>query len=246
MAEFVHLHVHSEFSLLDGAIRCRSLAAEAQKLGMRGVALTDHANMFGAIHHYKGCKAAGITPIIGCEVNVARTGEGAHGARPGDDPPLDHLVLIAENATGYRNLLRIVSRGHLEPVHSHLPSVTLETVAEDSAGLIALTGCMGGVVSQQILEHGEAAGRRMLERLTAAVPEGSLYVELQDHGMIEQPVLNRLLRDAAADMGLPIVASNDCHFLDKAGGEAQLYLQCIATGRAFADAVIRQVEQPGG
>src|SRR5690606_11724811 len=111
MAEFVHLHVHSEFSLLDGAIRCRSLAGEAQKLGMRGVALTDHANMFGAIHHYKGCKAAGITPIIGCEVNVARVSE--KGSRPSDDPPLDHLVLIAENATGYKNLLRIVSRGHL-------------------------------------------------------------------------------------------------------------------------------------
>jgi DNA polymerase III subunit alpha len=235
MSEFVHLHVHSEFSLLDGAIRCRSLAGSAQKLGMRGVALTDHANMFGAIQHYQACRAVGITPIIGCEINVARDPDAVR--RAGEEVPLDHLVLLAENATGYKNLLRIVSRGQLSPVHPHQPSVTLDTVAEDSAGLIALTGCMGGVVSQQILEHGEQAGRRMLERLTAAVPAGSLYVELQDHGMVEQPVLNRLLREAAADMGLPLVATNDCHFLDPAGGEAQLYLQCIATGRAFADAV---------
>ena len=234
LPEFVHLHVHTEYSLLDGAIRCKALAGEASKLGMRAVAMTDHANMFGGITHYQACRAAGITPIIGCEVNVARP---LPAGSSSDERPLDHLVLLAENAVGYKNLLRIVSMGHIQPASPAGPSVELETIAASSEGLIGLSGCMAGVVSQQLLEQGEGAGRRALERLAAAFPQGSLYVELQDHGLVEQPILNKLLTKAAGEMGLPLVASNDCHFLDKSDGEAQLYLSCIATGRGFADAL---------
>jgi len=238
-AEFVHLHVHSEYSLLDGSIRCKSLADSARQLGMPAVALTDHGNMFGAITHYQRCLATDVTPILGCEVNVLRDRpEGAsHRIGSGQDAPLDHLVLIAENAEGYENLLRVVSMGHLEPASPMAPSVRLETIAESSKGLIGLSGCMGGVVAQQILVFGEQAGREALERLSAVFEPGSFFVELQDHGLVEQPVLNGLLVDLAGQLGLDLCATNDCHFLDKSDGEAQLYLSCIATGRAFASAL---------
>jgi DNA polymerase-3 subunit alpha len=235
VAEFVHLHVHTEYSLLDGAIRCKGLAEAAKARGMRAIAITDHGNMFGAITHYSACAKAGIRPILGCEVNVVRGAAPADGAQPPNDTPLDHLTLIAENEVGYKNLLRVVSRGHLEPAHGMAPSVRLETIAEDSKGLIGMTGCMGGVLAQQILEYGEEAGERELERLRGAFEPGALYVELQDHGMVEQPVLNGLLVGMARRHGLPLVATNDCHFLDKSDGEAQLYLSCIASGRAYAD-----------
>ncbi|MCA9624349.1 MAG: DNA polymerase III subunit alpha, partial [Myxococcales bacterium] len=231
MAEFAHLHVHTEYSLLDGAIPIKKLAGAAKDMGLPAIALTDHNNMFGAIRHYKACKAAGITPILGCEVNVVR--EGTSGAA---DPPLDHLLLIAENLTGYKNLLRIVSRGHTHPASPAAPSVTMETLEAGTEGILGLTACMGGVLAQQYLMYGVEAGRRMLDRLRGLFSPGNLYVELQDHGMVEQPVLNRLLLEGARDMGLPVVASNDCHFLDKSDGEAQLYLSCIATNRAYADA----------
>lgn len=238
MAEFAHLHVHTEFSLLDGAIPCKKLAKAAAELGMPAIALTDHNNMFGAIRHYTACKAVGITPILGCEVNVLREGfdPGSHEA------PIDHLVLLAENEAGYKNLLRIVSRGHTHSVSPNAPTVTLDTIAQrpdgrpGTEGIIGLSACMGGVLAQQYLMHGVEAGRRMMERLANTFTAGSLYIELQDHGMVEQPVLNKLLFDGARDMGLPVVASNDCHFLDRSDGEAQLYLSCIATNRAFADA----------
>ncbi len=243
MAEFVHLHVHTEYSLLDGAIRCKDLAKEAAARQMRAVAMTDHNNMFGAITHYTACERAGVQPILGCEVNVLRHGFALEApAEAGGKPqpshgPVDHLTLIAENPVGYRNLLRIVSMGHLEPASIAAPSVSLETIAEGAEGIIALTGCMGGVVAQQILEQGEAAGDAELDRLVEVFEPGSLFVELQDHGMVEQPVLNRLLVDIAARRGLPLVATNDCHFLGKGDGEAQLYLSCIALGRAYSDAL---------
>jgi DNA polymerase III subunit alpha len=229
VAEFAHLHVHTEYSLLDGAIPCKKLAGMAAEHGMRAIALTDHNNMFGAIRHYSACERAGITPILGCEVNVLREGTDENG-------PLDHLVLLAENLEGYRNLLHIVSKGHTDPVSPAAPSVSLETVGASTEGLICLSACMGGVLAQQYLMYGIDAGRRMLDRLSGLFTPGSFFVELQDHGMAEQPVLNRLLVEGARDMNLPVVASNDCHFLDRSDGEAQLYLSCIATGRPYVDA----------
>ena len=233
-AEFVHLHVHTEYSLLDGAIRCKDLAGQAKQLGMTAVALTDHGNMFGAIHHHWSCERAGIQPIFGCEVNVLRehVGETLRG-----DPPVDHLVLLAENEQGYRNLLKIVSMGHLEPASERGPSVKLDTIAAASEGIIGMTACMGGVLAQQVLEYGDGAGRDVLDRLRGVFQPGSLYVELQDHGLPEQPVLNGLLAGMARDVGVPVLGSNDCHFGERSDGEAQLYLSCIAGGRSFADAL---------
>ena len=232
-AEFVHLHVHSQYSLLDGALKIKDLVARTKSLGMHAVALTDHGNMFGAIQLYKACKEKDVQAILGCEVNVARRREDRPGHR-GD--AVDHLVLIAENEAGYKNLVRVVSKGHVEPASSLAPSVTLESIAEHSEGLIALTGCMGGMVAQRVLEQGEGEGRAELERLRAAFAPGALYVELQDHGLVEQSVLNGILAGAARDLGLPLVATNDAHFGGREDGEGQLYLSCIAANRTFAEA----------
>jgi DNA polymerase-3 subunit alpha len=234
-AEFVHLHAHSQYSLLDGALKIKDLVSRTKSLGMRAVALTDHGNMFGAIQLYKACKEQGVQPILGCEVNVARRGGEDRAARA--DDAVDHLVLLASSEEGYRNLVRIVSRGHVEPVSELAPSVTLDTVAEYKAGIIGLTGCMGGVLAQRILEQGEAGGRAELARLQATFEPGSLYVELQDHGLVEQAVLNGILASAARDFGLPLVATNDAHFGDREDGEGQLYLSCIAANRSYAEAL---------
>ncbi|WP_437737956.1 DNA polymerase III subunit alpha [Sorangium sp. So ce1335] len=238
-AEFIHLHVHSQYSLLDGALRVKDLAARAKSLGMRAVALTDHGNMFGAIQHYKACKDQGIGAIIGCEVNVARSWGASAGqvSRSGaDETPVDHLVLLAASEEGYKNLVRIVSKGHVDAASGLAPSVRLDTVAQYSAGLIGLTGCMGGVLAQRILEQGEDEGREALGRLRDCFEPGSLYVELQDHGLVEQSVLNGILARAAGDLGLPLVATNDAHFGAREDGEGQLYLSCIAANRTFAEA----------
>ena len=236
-AEFVHLHVHSQYSLLDGALRVKDLAAGAKKLGMRAVALTDHGNMFGAIQHYKACQGLGLGAILGCEVNVARAWGAPQASRSGaDETPLDHLVLLASSDVGYRNLVRIVSKGHVDPASGLGPSVRLETIEENKAGLIGLTGCMGGVIAHRILERGEEEGRAELDRLRACFEPGGLYVELQDHGLVEQAVLNGILAGAARDLGLPLVATNDVHFGGREDGEGQLYLSCIAANRSYAEA----------
>src|SRR4051812_47428782 len=231
-AEFVHLHVHTQFSFLDGALRIEQIAERAKELGMPAVAMTDHGNMFGALQLYKVCKKVGVRPILGCEINVARALEGRERRRI----PVDHLVLLARNEEGYKNLIRIVSLGQIEPASEAAPSVPWETVAAHGKGLVALTGCMGGVVAQQVLEQGEAAGLATLDRLKGAFEPGSLFVELQDHGLVEQPVLNRILLDAAGKLELPVVATNDVHYLGKEDADAQLYLTCAQTGRSYAEA----------
>ena len=240
--EFVHLHVHSQYSLLDGAVRVKELASRSKALGMNAVALTDHGNMFGILQHVLACKEVGVQSILGCEVNVARPrGSGPpsrQSASPelGEDLPVDHLVLLAGSEQGYKNLVRIVSAGHLEPASSRAPSIALELIGQHREGLIALTGCLGGVVAQEILEHGEAAGRSSLATLRDTLEPGSLYVELQDHGFPEQEIVNGILSKTARELDLRVVASNDVHFAARDDGESQLVLSCIAQNRAFSDA----------
>ena len=239
--EFVHLHVHSQYSLLDGAVRVKDLAKSAKSLGMGAIALTDHGNMFGILQHILACKEQGVQSILGCEINVARPRGNAPPSRQnassdlGEDLPVDHLVLLAGSEQGYKNLVRIVSAGHLEPTSSRAPSVPLELVGQHREGLIALTGCLGGVVAQEILEHGEQAGRDSLATLRDMLEPGSLYVELQDHGFPEQAVVNGILAKTARELDLRLVASNDVHFASRDDGESQLVLSCIAQNRAFAD-----------
>ncbi len=225
-ADFVHLHLHSQFSFLVGSIKVKALAKRAKELGMSAVALTDRASMFGAIRHYQECKYAGIRAILGCELNLAR--EDGSGL-------VDHMVMLAGSNDGYRNLVKLVSLGHLESAVEGVPTVKLETVAQHRQGLIALSGCMGGVVPQQILEHGVERAVPSLVRLQEAFEPGHLFVELQDHGLPEQAVLNEALTRAARKLGLPVVGTNDVHFMNRDDGEAQLYLEGIRQGRTYAE-----------
>jgi DNA polymerase III subunit alpha len=238
MPELVHLHVHSQYSLLDGALKVKDLVKRVSSLGMKGVALTDHGNMFGAISFYKAAKEAGIQAILGCELEVA-AGSHSH-----------HLPLLAATAEGYKNLVWLVSRGHVAPDSAQpggipprpqgapagLPTVAWDDIASHAKGIIALTGCMGGVMAQSILEEGAEAGARTLARLKETFEPGMLYVELQDHGLPEQPVLNGIARDLAKRLELPVVATNDVHYPEKTDAEAHLYLSCIKTGRSSVEA----------
>ncbi len=225
-AEFVHLHVHSQYSFLTSAVKLSSLASRAKGLGMRAVALTDLANMFGAIRHYSSCNAQGIQPILGSELNVVRDSGGG----------VDHLVVLAATSAGYKNLIRLVSDGHLRPASEQAPSVTLDDISARRSGLVVLTGCLGGVAAQRVLEHGPDAADTILGNLKERLDPGHLFVELQDHGFPEQPVVNDILVQSARRLELPIVATNDVHFSERDDGTAQLYLECVRQGRTYDEA----------
>jgi DNA polymerase-3 subunit alpha len=230
--DFVHLHAHTQYSMLDGAVKVKDLVKRVKAAGMRGVAVTDHANMFGAVTFYKAAKEQGIQAILGAELDVVlppASGGHAHA---------HHLPLLAASAEGYKNLVGLVTQGQVTP-HPSAPgsfAVAIDAIAAKAKGLVAMTGCMGGVVAQAILEEGPDAGRRVLGKLKDVFEPGNLYVELQDHGLPEQPVLNGILVDLARSMDLPLVATNDVHYAQKEDAEAHLYLSCIKTGRSYAEA----------
>jgi len=225
-AEFVHLHVHSQYSMLDGAIRIERLVQSVKDEGMKAVALTDHGNMFGAMQLYKAAKGVGIKPILGCEVNFVAD-------RKDTSRPPHHLVLLASGQDGYKNLVQIVSLGWVHGMQKGVPVVDLETIAAHRKGVLGLTACLGGFVAQEILMRGVEAGRRALGQLKDALEPGALFVELQDHGFPEQKPLNEILVKLARDNDIPIVASNDCHYHEQGDAQAQLALTCIAAGRTF-------------
>jgi DNA polymerase-3 subunit alpha len=174
--EFVHLHVHTQFSFLVSTVKLAELSPRVKELGMPAVALTDHANMFGAVRHWKLARSAGIQPILGCELNVARDEQRGE---------VDHLVVLAATNEGYRHLIQLVSAGYTDPASDSAPSVTLEQIAASSKGLIGLTGCLGGVAAQQVLEYGPERGEAMLGRLRDVFEAGHLFVELSNHGLPE-------------------------------------------------------------
>jgi DNA polymerase-3 subunit alpha len=245
MTEFAHLHVHTQYSLLDGAIQVKDLVKRVAAAGMKSVAVTDHGNMFGAITFYKAAKEAGVHAILGCELEVAVAGPA--GAKQGTGHSY-HLPLLAATPEGYKNLVWLVSRGQVAPAGSAgptsgasgtappgLPCVAFEEIAERAKGLVALTGCMGGLVAQSVLEQGAEAGLSMLRRMKDAFEPGSLYVELQNHDLPEQPVLNGILVDLARKLDLPLVATNDVHYASQEDAEAHVYLSCIKTGRSYAE-----------
>jgi len=226
-SEFAHLHVHTQYSLLDGAVKVKDLVKRVAGAGMKSVAITDHGNMFGAISFYKAAKEVSVQAILGCELEVLHNGQ-SH-----------HLPVLASSLEGYKNLVWLCSRGHVAPdkaAPAGVPAISFDALAGRTKGLVALTGCMGGLVAQSVLEMGEQAGAQMLTRLQEAFEPGSLYVEIQDHGLPEQPVLNGILADLAKRAGLPLVATNDVHYGQKEDAEAHLYLSCIKSGRSAAEA----------
>ena len=226
MSDFIHLHCHTEYSLLDGAIRIPDLFARAADFGMTSAAITDHGNLYGALTFYSTAKKFGIKPIIGCEVYVApgrRTEKNATSSGKAGH----HLILLAQDMTGYRNLVKLVSLGFLEGFH-YKPRVDKKLLARHGEGLVALSACLKGEVPQELLGKGMDAGIRAAREYAALFPD-RFYLELQANGLKEQERLNERLLELSSETGLPLVATNDCHYLDAADVEAHDVLLCIQT-----------------
>lgn len=229
---FVHLHVHSEYSLLDGAARIRDLTARAAELGMKALALTDHGVMYGAIPFYRACRAQGIKPIIGCELYMTTGSRFEKGSRK--DNPTYHLIVLAKNEAGYRNLMKLSSIGHLEGFH-YKPRVDIEMLRKHSDGLICLSACLGGEVSQHLLHDRIEEARSSALRYKDIFGE-DFYLELQDHGLLEQKKVVAEMIKLAADTGIKLAATNDVHYLRAEDAAMQDVLICIGTGKTIEDA----------
>jgi DNA polymerase III subunit alpha len=230
---FVHLHVHTEFSLLDGAIRIDRMLEKAKNLGMESVAITDHGNMFGVVQFYDQAVKAEIRPIIGCEVYVAPGDRRDKSPSPGGGPTAHHLTLLVMNEEGYRNLSTLVTLGHLEGFYYH-PRVDTELLGRYNAGLIALSGCLKGVVPYLALA-GDMEGAREKARELAAIFDGRFYLEVQANKLADQKRVNRMLREISEDLSIPLVGTNDCHYLNREDAQAHDVLLCIQTGKTVDD-----------
>lgn len=229
---FTHLHVHTEYSLLDGACRIGSMMDRVKELGQTAIAITDHGVMYGCIDFYKAAKAAGVKPIIGCEVYVSRRGmeDRIHGI----DDESYHLVLLCENQKGYENLCMIVSEAFGRGFYIK-PRVDLETLEKYHEGLIALSACLGGAIPKRLLEEDLDAAMSYTLRLNEIFGDGNFYLELQDHGIEEQRYVNQELRRISKQTGIPLVATNDAHYLSREDAKVQDILMCIQTGKRVAD-----------
>ncbi|MGB4170642.1 MAG: DNA polymerase III subunit alpha [bacterium] len=232
MSDFIHLHVHTEYSLLDGASRIDDLVRKAASLEMPALAITDHGAMYGVVDFYKACKREGIKPILGCEVYVAP--RSMQDREPRIDDNLYHLVLLAESKEGYRNLMALVSEAYLHGFY-YKPRVDKELLARYSKGLICLSGCIAGEIPTYLLQDDwEGARAAALAYREIFGPDG-FFLELQDHGMAEEEEVNRKLIGLGRELGLPLVATNDVHYVEKADARPHDVLLCIQTGKTIED-----------
>lgn len=234
--EFSHLHVHTEYSLLDGSSKIKELVHRAKELGMDSLAITDHGVMYGAIEFYKAALAEGINPILGCEVYVAPGSrfdrEAAKGAE--DDSRYHHLVLLAENDEGYQNLVKIVSKGFTEGFY-YKPRVDYEVLRTYSKGVIALSACLAGVVPYFLRRGLYEEAKKEALILQDIFGKGNFFLELQDHGIPEQQTVNTGLLRMSKDLSIDLVATNDVHYIYDTDAEAHDILLCIQTGKKVAD-----------
>ena len=231
MSNFVHLHIHSEFSLLYGANRIKDLPVRAKELGMDAMAITDHGVMYGVIDFYKACKKEGIKPIIGCEMYVAPR------SRFDKDPVLDkqynHLILLAKNNQGYKNLSKLVSIGFVEGYY-YKPRIDLEVLEKYHEGIICLSACLAGAVSQAIL-NGNIEKAEEIATWHKNVFKDDYYIEIQNNGIKEQVLANQRLVQLARKLNIPLVATNDAHYLKREDAYNHEVLLCIQTGKRMSD-----------
>jgi len=229
---FVHLHLHTEYSLLDGSIRMKELMKKAAEFKMPAVAITDHGNLFGAIEFYQEAHNAGVKPIIGCEAYIA---PGSHKDRPASRRnSAYHITLLAQNETGYRNLIKLVTTAHLDGFH-YAPRIDKELLAERSAGLIGLSGCLAGEINSAIQANNTEKAKQSAADYRDILGAQNFFIELHDHGMEEQRKCNGVLPHIARDLGVGLVAANDVHFLRRTDHEAHDVMLCIGTGKMVQD-----------
>ena len=230
---FTHLHVHTEYSLLDGSNKIKEYVARVKELGMDSAAITDHGVMFGVIDFYKEAKKAGINPILGCEVYVAPGSRFDKEASGGDDR-YHHLVLLAENNQGYANLMKIVSKGFVEGFY-YKPRVDIEVLREYHEGIIALSACLAGEVQRYLVRGMYEEACRAAKRYEEIFGKGNFFLELQDHGIPEQKMVNQQLLRMSQELSIDLVATNDVHYTYESDAEAHDILLCIQTGKKLQD-----------
>lgn len=230
---FTHLHVHTEYSLLDGSCKIKELAARVKELGMDSIAVTDHGVMYGVIDFYRAMKTEGIKPVIGCEVYVA-PGSRFERETGSHDNRYNHLVLLAENNEGYSNLVKIVSKGFTEGFY-YKPRVDYEVLKEYHSGIIASSACLAGEVQRYLKEGMYEEGKKAALRHLEIFGEGNYYLELQDHGIAEQHIVNQQLLRLSRETGIPLIATNDVHYIKEEDSVAHDILLCIQTGKKVQD-----------
>ena len=231
MSDFIHLHTHSEYSLLDGASRLKDLVAKAKELGMPAIALTDHGVMYGIIEFYEQAKKQGIKPIIGCEVYVA---PGSRFDKARGDESYTHLVSLAENNQGYRNLMKLVTLSFFDGFY-YKPRVDKEILEQYHEGLIASSACLAGQVARHLMQDNYEAAKEEALYFNTLFGRGSFFLEVQDHGIPEQKKVNEGMFKLSEDTGTPIIATNDIHYTNRDDAPAHDVLLCIQTGSTLAD-----------
>ena len=229
---FINLHVHSEYSLLDGACRIKDMVSRAKEMGQTALAVTDHGNMYAAVDFYNECIAQGIKPIIGCEVYVAPRSRFDKSAGAMYRPY--HLILLCKNETGYKNLIKMVSLGFTEGFYSK-PRVDTELIKEHSEGLICLSGCVAGEIPRKIASGDYDAARETALLYNSIFGQGNFYIEVQNHGISEEAKILPALLRLSAETGIPLAATNDAHYVRKEDAKIQRILLAIQTNTLLSE-----------
>src|SRR3989338_504902 len=233
-SDFVHLHVHTEYSLLDGALKIKDLIKKSNEFRMPALAITDHGNMFGVIQFYKEALNMGIKPIIGCEVYVAPGSRHEKSSPKGISEASFHFILLVKNQTGFHNLIKLVTKSYLEGFY-YRPRIDKEILAKYSSGLIGMTSCLKGEIPS-LLNHDKFEDAcNVAEFYRGIFEKDDFYIELQDNGIEAQKSVNKKLIELANKLNLPLVATNDCHYLSKSDALAHEVLLCIGTGKTLSD-----------
>ena len=232
-SDFVHLHVHTQYSLLDGMIRLEELFKKAREYKMPAIAITDHGNMFGAIDFYQQAYKQGIKPIIGCEIYVAPNSRFDKSASSIGETAR-HLILLVKNMQGYKNLMKLTTAGYLEGFY-YRPRVDKELLKEYHEGLIASSACLHGEIASLIVRGNMEEAKKAVRSYQAIFGEDNFYLEIMENGIPEQKIANAGLIEIGKELSIPLVATNDCHYLNRDHAEAHEVLLCIQTGKTVED-----------
>jgi len=235
MSQFVHLHLHTDYSLLDGACDVEKLCQRVHELGMPAVAMTDHGNIFGAVHFVNAANKHGVKPIVGCELYICKKDDHNIERTPPEGDTYNHLLVLAENEEGYRNLVKITSEASLHGFY-YKPRVSKRFLAEHSRGLIGLSGCLKGEVAERLMENNYQAARAAAGEFADIFGKSNFYLEIQDQGLETEKRIHPALFQLEKDLGLPLVATNDSHYLCEDDAHAQDVMVCIQTGKSIRDA----------
>src|SRR6201981_1464353 len=234
MSQFVHLHLHTDYSLLDGACDVEKLCQRVKELGMPAVAMTDHGNIFGAVHFVNAANHAGVKPIVGCELYICKKNDHNIDRTPPEGDTYNHLLVLAENEEGYRNLVKITSEASLHGFY-YKPRVSKKFLAEHARGLIGLSGCLKGEVAERLMEGKYDAARDGAGGLCDIFGKENFSLEIQDQGLAMEHKIHPGLFQLEKDLGLPLVATNDSHYLCEDDAHAQDVMVCIQTGKSIQD-----------